>query len=73
MTCRASWTSPGQRALPLRWRRALSGFRVRVQVDPEHGLGVLTHDTRVVEVGGADTAILLWIARRDAEANNLSR
>ena len=35
--------------------------------DPEHGLGILMHGTRVVEVGGADTAILLWIARQDAE------
>ena len=34
--------------------------------DGEHGLGVLMHGTRVVEIGGADTAILLWIAERDA-------
>ncbi len=34
--------------------------------DEEHGLGVLLHGTRVVDVGGADTAFLLWIAERDA-------
>ena len=34
--------------------------------DVEHGLGVLVHGTRVVEVGGADTAFLLWIAEEDA-------
>jgi hypothetical protein len=34
--------------------------------DGEHGLGVLMHGTRVVEIGGADTAILLWIAEQDA-------
>jgi Domain of unknown function (DUF6985) len=34
--------------------------------DREHGAGVLVHGSRVVEVGGADTAILLWIAERDA-------
>lgn len=34
--------------------------------DREHGLGVLMHGTRVVEVGGADTAFLLWKAERDA-------
>jgi len=34
--------------------------------DREHGLGVLMHGTRVVEIGGADTAILLWIAEKDA-------
>jgi hypothetical protein len=35
--------------------------------DNEHGLGVLMHGTRPVEVGGSDTAILLWIAEQDAE------
>ncbi|MEV7886622.1 DUF6985 domain-containing protein [Streptomyces sp. NPDC002817] len=34
--------------------------------DEEHGLGVLLHGTRVVGIGGADTAFLLWIAERDA-------
>jgi hypothetical protein len=35
--------------------------------DGEHGLGALMHGTRVVEIGGADTAILLWIAEKDAK------
>jgi hypothetical protein len=43
------------------------GFELGCMWDNEHGLGVLMHGTRVVEIGGADTAILLWIARRDAE------
>jgi hypothetical protein len=34
--------------------------------DDEHGLGVLMHGTRPVEVGGGDTACLLWIAKRDS-------
>ena len=42
------------------------GFEFGCTWDDEHGLGVLMHGTRVVEVGGADTAILLWIAERDA-------
>ena len=42
------------------------GFEFGCTWDVEHGLGVLMHGTRVVEVGGADTAILLWIAERDA-------
>ena len=42
------------------------GFELGCTWDHEHGLGVLMHGTRVVEVGGADTAILLWIAERDA-------
>ncbi len=34
--------------------------------DEEHGLGVLMHGTRPVEVEGSDTARLLWIAEGDA-------
>lgn len=43
------------------------GFELGCTWDEEHGLGVLMHGTRVVEIGHADTAILLWIARQDAE------
>jgi hypothetical protein len=42
------------------------GFEFAATWEPEHGVGVLTHGTRVVEIGGADTAILRWIAQRDA-------
>jgi hypothetical protein len=42
------------------------GFEFGCVWDPEHGLGVLVHGTRVVEVGGADTAFTEWIAKRDA-------
>jgi hypothetical protein len=45
------------------------GFEFGCTWDDEHGLGVLVHGTRVVEVGGADRAILLWIAKRDASVN----
>jgi hypothetical protein len=43
------------------------GFEFGCNWDDEHGLGVLMHGTQLVEVGGADTAILLWLARRHAE------
>lgn len=33
--------------------------------DAEHGLGVMLHRDRVVKVGGADTALLEWIAAND--------
>ncbi|MQY03459.1 DUF6985 domain-containing protein [Actinomadura macrotermitis] len=36
--------------------------------DDEHGLGVLMNGTRTVQIGGADTAHLLWIAQQDSEA-----
>jgi hypothetical protein len=43
------------------------GYEFGCEWDEEHGLGVLMHGTRLIEVGFADTAILLWIAERDAE------
>jgi hypothetical protein len=35
--------------------------------DEEHGAGVLLHGSRALECGGADTAILLWMARKHKE------
>jgi hypothetical protein len=44
------------------------GFEFGCTWDGEHGLGVLMHGSRVVEVGDANTAFTLWIAERDARA-----
>jgi hypothetical protein len=44
---------------------AYVGFSFRATWDPEHGVGVMTHDRRTVDVGGADTALLTWIARKN--------
>jgi hypothetical protein len=35
--------------------------------EEEHGAGVLLHGSRALECGGADTAILLWMARKHME------
>lgn len=43
------------------------GFEFGCTWDEEHGLGVLMHGTRTIQIGGADTAILLWIAEQDAQ------
>lgn len=43
------------------------GFEFGCTWDDEHGLGVLMHGNRVVEVGGADTAILLWMTEQDSQ------
>jgi hypothetical protein len=43
------------------------GFEFECPWNEEHGLGILMHSTRVVEIGAADTAILLWIDRQDSE------
>ena len=42
------------------------GYEFGCMWDDEHGLGVLMHGARVVEVGDASTAFTLWIAERDA-------
>ena len=46
---------------------AYIGFECGCTWDSEHGLGFMTHGERVVELGGADTAFLEWIAERDVE------
>ncbi|MDP1630807.1 MAG: hypothetical protein Q8L66_05245 [Caulobacter sp.] len=45
------------------------GFEFGCTWDDEHGLGVLTHGNRVVEVAGSDTARLLWMTEQDAETD----
>lgn len=45
------------------------GFELGCSWDGEHGLGVLMHGMQAVEIGGADTAILLWLARQHAEGS----
>jgi hypothetical protein len=42
------------------------GLELGCTWDEERGLGCLLHGTRIVAMGGVDTAILLWIAERDA-------
>jgi hypothetical protein len=42
------------------------GYEFGCTWDGEHGLGVLMNGSRVVEVGDADTAFTLWIAKGDA-------
>lgn len=45
---------------------AYIGFEFGCTWDEEHGLGVMTHRGRIIEVGGADTSFLEWIAEHDA-------
>ena len=44
------------------------GYQFSCSWDEEHGLGVLMHDKRLIQVGGSDTAFLLWIAERDRDS-----
>jgi hypothetical protein len=50
----------------VRGRTPYLGYELRCSWDDEHGLGAMMHGTRVVQRGGADTAILEWSADRDA-------
>lgn len=43
---------------------AYVGYELTCAWDGEHGVGVLTHGDRVVEVGQADTSFLTWVAER---------
>ncbi|MGA2653170.1 MAG: hypothetical protein ABSF28_21820 [Terracidiphilus sp.] len=44
-----------------------AGFCFDSSWDDEHDLGILMHGTRVVEIGGMDTAFLWWVPAQDAE------
>jgi hypothetical protein len=46
---------------------AYIGYGLDCTWDGEHGLGVLMHGERVVDIGGEDTAFLGWNADQDAE------
>lgn len=41
------------------------GFGFSCSWDSEHGLGVMTHKDRIIEIGGADTAFGSWAAEED--------
>lgn len=47
---------------------AYVGYLFSCSWDDEHGLGVLTHGSSVVSVGGADTSFLWWIADEHAKS-----
>jgi hypothetical protein len=49
---------------------AYEGFEFDCTWDAEHGLGVLTHRARMVEVGGAEVSYEEWLARRDLDSMN---
>ena len=42
------------------------GFGFSCNWDREHGVGFMTYDKSLVEIGGADTPLLRWIAERHA-------
>lgn len=43
------------------------GFEFACKWDDEHGLGFMTHETKIVEMGDMDSAFCSWIAEEDCE------
>jgi hypothetical protein len=56
-----------------RGTRPYIGYEFRCPWDEEHGVGVMMHGLRAVQVGGADTALLEWLAERDARSKRGGR
>lgn len=46
---------------------AYVGYEFGCSWDVEHGLGILTHKERVIEIGAADTAFDTWLAEKDMD------
>lgn len=44
-----------------------TGYEFGCNWEDEHGLGILMHGSRLVEIGHADTAFTEWMAKRDAK------
>ncbi len=44
---------------------AYVGYEFGCTWDDEHGLGIMTHKDRVIEIGGADSSFLTWVAEKD--------
>ena len=51
---------------------AYVGYEFGCTWDDEHGLGVMTHNGRIIELGDASTAFLSWIADRDRDPDGES-
>ncbi len=46
---------------------AYVGYQFSCTWDEEHGLGVMTHKDRVVDLGSAEVSFLTWVAEEDLE------
>lgn len=44
--------------------RPFIGVELDCSWETEHGVGILLHGDKPLEIGGADTAILLWLAKQ---------
>jgi len=53
---------------PINSSEPFIGVEFGCEWDDEHGLGILLHGARPLEIGHADTAIYHWIAEKRAQA-----
>ena len=49
---------------------AYVGYEIGCKWDDEHGIGFMTHKSRIIDFGGADTSFLTWVAQKDLEPQN---
>jgi hypothetical protein len=49
---------------------AYVGYQFGCTWDDEHGLGIMTHKDKIIQIGGADTSFLTWIAESDLNPDN---
>jgi hypothetical protein len=47
---------------------AYVGFEFGCTWDDEHGVGIMTHKNRVIEIGGADASFTAWMAEKDSSS-----
>ena len=47
------------------------GFQFDCKWDAEQGLGFMTHENRVVKMGGADCSFMSWIADEDINGDKI--
>lgn len=50
---------------------AYVGYEFGCTWDEEHGLGFMTYKDRIVDFGGADSAFLTWVARKDLKSESV--
>lgn len=51
---------------------AYTGYQFHCTWDEEHGLGFMLHKDRIIEMGGADSSFLEWIAEKDLDPDRVN-
>jgi len=52
---------------------AYVGYEFDCTWDEEHGLGIMTHKDKIIDIDGADTSFLTWIAKKDLKSTQTNK